>query len=371
MPRYASLDILRGLAILLMVPVHFSDNLSPRIASTAWLFDAVTYLGSLPAPLFTFVSGLSFSLWARKLKAEGRTERSITFVALKRGAFLFALGIAFNFCIWLPEETLNWDILTLLASAYFFLAFARYIPPMALGLIAGVIPLLAPAFRTVGDYTEYWDEGVFSYDYNFRDSIFGFISNGYFPLVPWLIFPIVGFIVGEIAFAPRRNPKLLLSLIALGLGSLLLALALMIWGNKLPDTFGDNYGTGFSEFPASTEFLFIMLGICFLAFAVLHRIYDLRTPAVAPGFIRRIFGRFGEFSLTIYLIHHAVHLWPLWIYGAAMGQTDVTHYWQQALSTPLALLLAGLFLIVCDLGLRLLQRRKKWSIEWCMRRICG
>ena len=69
MRRYLSIDVLRGVAIILMTQVHFVENLSPREPRSAWLYDVATFLGGLPAPLFTFVSGLSYALWLRKQEA--------------------------------------------------------------------------------------------------------------------------------------------------------------------------------------------------------------------------------------------------------------------------------------------------------------
>ena len=50
MKRYLSIDILRAVAILLMVQTHFVDDLSSKAASPSWLYDVSCWLGLWPAP---------------------------------------------------------------------------------------------------------------------------------------------------------------------------------------------------------------------------------------------------------------------------------------------------------------------------------
>src|SRR4051812_1056538 len=88
--RYASIDLLRTLAIVLMVVVHFMENL----AGVDW---APAGAG---APLFAFLAGVSFRLWARSEEAKGTPDAVIRLIAVRRGLFLFALGFAFNVCVW-------------------------------------------------------------------------------------------------------------------------------------------------------------------------------------------------------------------------------------------------------------------------------
>src|SRR5262249_37180150 len=140
MQRYLSIDILRAVAILLMVQVHFTTNLSTPDSSDEWLYTASGWLGMLPAPLFTFLSGVSFYLWTRKQQTRGpEAKAAITKIAIRRGLFLFGTGLALNFFVWLPEETFNWDILTLIGAAVVILAFARHLPAEILGLICVIV----------------------------------------------------------------------------------------------------------------------------------------------------------------------------------------------------------------------------------------
>ena len=141
MKRYLSIDILRAVAILLMVQTHFVTNLSPRAASTSWLYDASCWFGLLPAPLFTLLSGLSFSLWMRKQEARAEATRRSPRSPCGE-AFLFGAGIAFNVLIWLPEGTFNWDILTLIGASLVVLAAARKLPPPVLIAICVAVLLL-------------------------------------------------------------------------------------------------------------------------------------------------------------------------------------------------------------------------------------
>jgi uncharacterized membrane protein len=145
MKRLASIDVLRAIAILLMIQVHFVENLSPREASSAALYDLSEVLGMLPAPLFTFLVGLSLWLWLRRETGLGRSELELSKVVVRRGLFLSGAGLAFAVVIWLPEEVFDWDILTLLGAS----------------------------------------------------TLIGFLLQGYFPLLPWVVFPLVGFATGK------------------------------------------------------------------------------------------------------------------------------------------------------------------------------
>jgi uncharacterized membrane protein len=203
--RYLSIDVLRGTAILLMIQVHFVDNLSPRTEGSAWLYDLSAGLGLLPAPLFTFVAGLSYCLWVRKQESLGRRDEDITKITVRRGLFLFGTGIAFNVLVWLPEDTFNWDILTLLGTSLLVLAFARHLPPGILVLLAAVILILSPPLRATTDYADYWIDQSYEADFTLQDVLRGFFVNAYFPVFPWLFFPLVGFSIGDIAY-PRPGP---------------------------------------------------------------------------------------------------------------------------------------------------------------------
>ncbi len=371
MQRYLSIDILRGLAIILMIQVHFVENLSSREPSSGWLYDASIVLGSLPAPFFTMVSGLSYSLWVRKQEFLGRRDREITIMSLRRGLFLFALGIVFNFCIWLPEDTFDWDILTLIGTSFLFLALARKLPAPVLALICVMVILFSPLLRVVGDYPAYWKDGDYTYDFTFRDIVFGYVANGYFPVFPWIIFPILGFICGDLIFRRRSRPdSRLWILCVVGVGLLALSGSTTAIGAALPAFLSRTYSNELTEFPAATRYLLAMLGFAILALVLLHRWVDQNENVKGDGPFLVFLRRYSYFSLSVYVLHHMVILWPLWIYGVWMGHDDPTFYYRKAMRTPMAFALALVFIIACYFVLLLLENNKKYSLESLMRWIC-
>jgi len=358
--RYLSIDILRGSAIVLMIQVHFIENLSAPDPDTSWLYYTAQVLGAIPAPLFAFVSGVSYALWVQKQQAEKHRDEEITKISVRRGLFLFLLGIAFNFLVWLPEDTFNWDILTLLGSALLFLAPGRKLPLPVLVVLCVLILAIAPVFRAVGDYPQYWEDGSYTYDFTFTDVLFGFFANGYFPIFPWLIFPLLGFVVGELLFREEATNNTLLWWLGTVSVSLLVfaCLGVLLFG-------------GLSEFPASTTYVLATAGFTLLGFTLLHRWVDRSTELNAEGFLLRSIRRYSNFSLTVYVLHHIVILWPLWIYGAATGADDVTVFWRHAMTTPLALCCFLAFMVPCHLLLIVLEKHKRWALETWMRRLCG
>ena len=71
-------------------------------------------------------------------------------------------------------------------------------------------------------------------------------------------------------------------------------------------------------------------------------------------------------SLSLYLLHHVVHIWPLWIYGLATSGAP-TVYWRTLLPVPVAVTLAVIFCLA-SVPLFLQIDRRGWpTVESLMR----
>jgi uncharacterized membrane protein len=94
--RLAYIDWMRGLACVLMFQTHcYSSWLTPG-ARKGWLYAWSQLAGTLPAPLFIFLSGISFALVTEKLREKGAARDAIAKKTILRGAEIYALGIAFR-----------------------------------------------------------------------------------------------------------------------------------------------------------------------------------------------------------------------------------------------------------------------------------
>jgi uncharacterized membrane protein len=365
-----SIDVLRGLAILLMIQIHFVDNLSSGNDAYFWLHEASLGLGLIPAPLFAFISGVSYCLWLRKQESIGRPDAEITKVTVRRGLFLFGTGIVFNVLVWLPQDTFNWDILTLIGTSFLFLAYARNLAPGLLVLVCVLVVLLSPPLRAASDYSAYWNDATYDYDFTLEDVLLGFVANGYFPVMPWIIFPLMGFSVGDVVIPrPGRPAPFPWWLAVTGCGLVLLSLLGVLLRESMPASISKHYLTGFTMNPASTEYTVGMVGLDILGLLVLHRWMDQNTRITGTGRFLTFFRRYSAYSLSVYILHHMAHLWPLWLYGTWM-QENPTYYLHNAMITPIALALALVFVVVCYLLLIFLDRHGKYGLESLMRWIC-
>src|ERR1700722_6191893 len=96
MKRLAYIDWMRGLACVLMFQTHCYDSwLSPEARKSA-LFGWSQLGGTLPAPLFLFLSGISFALVTERLREKGATPVEIAKTTIRRGAEIFALCLLFR-----------------------------------------------------------------------------------------------------------------------------------------------------------------------------------------------------------------------------------------------------------------------------------
>jgi len=97
MKRLAYIDWMRGLACVLMFQTHCYDSwLSPQARKSSSLIVWSQLGGTLPAPLFVFLAGVSFALVTERLREKGIERNAIAKQTLLRGAEVFGMGLLFR-----------------------------------------------------------------------------------------------------------------------------------------------------------------------------------------------------------------------------------------------------------------------------------
>ena len=233
--RLAYVDWMRGLACVLMFQTHCYDAwLNPDSRKTTF-FMWSQLGGTLPAPLFLFLAGISFALVTNKLKQKGWPPNQIARTTIRRGAEVLGLGFLFRlqeYVIawgWAPwSDLLRVDILNMIGVSIMLMGMVCWIvlrlspgSPVrqALGVSAGgvalLISLLTPLIWTVWRPRrlpwpiESYIDGVHN---------LGQPQPWLFPIFPWAAFAFAGLAVGFVLLSDwaRKRDVALLALAGLG-----------------------------------------------------------------------------------------------------------------------------------------------------------
>jgi len=120
---------MRGLACVLMFQTHCYDSWLGGDARNTSFLKGSQLLGTLPAPLFLFLAGISFALVTDKLIRKNLTPAQITRTMARRGAEILAFGLLFRlqeFLIawgWAPwSDLLRVDVLNIIGLSMILMA---------------------------------------------------------------------------------------------------------------------------------------------------------------------------------------------------------------------------------------------------------
>ena len=143
--RLKSLDIFRGLTIVLMLFVNFQDSF-PGIyrpfEHSYW--DGCT-VADMIFPCFLFIVGVTTHLSISARRKRGATDKEIVLHILRRGGILIALGLFLNAFPFMPAERLThfrfYGVLQRIGAAYIIAALLglRTTARQQIGIIAGVL----------------------------------------------------------------------------------------------------------------------------------------------------------------------------------------------------------------------------------------
>lgn len=311
--RIAYVDWLRGLACLVMFQTHSYDSWL-RSADRDGLFMRMSQLGgTLPAPLFLFLAGISFALVTDKLRQKGVAADDIARTTIVRGGEIFLLGLLFrlyNFLLGQPlapwTDLLRVDVLNVIGVSLMMMGVAcrlaasggamnaerlRLTTAITAGICAASIAICTPPLWTtwrphsLAWWLESYIDGVHT---------FGTPQSWLFPIFPWAAFAFVGLGAGMLLLSKWARNNEASALTITGLTGIL-AIAAGIWLDSRPVRFYSTY----DFWRTSPNFFLIRAGVVlivvFLGYAW------CRWGAGQWGFSPLI--EMGKCSLLVYWVH--------------------------------------------------------------------
>ena len=379
--RILSIDLLRGFALIFMVLIHFMVYFGNQEAVHTWLYFVLNHgMGDWGAGAFLMMMGMSQALSDQKHK--DLTQRGLFRRIVTRGVFLFLAGLLLQALARGPEDLWRWDILPLMGFATVVLFGCRFLPSWSILASVAAVLLCTPWLRAGLDPQAVWGVEFVQVPLisDYLPGLFidparefiviwqahaiaqGFFLTGEFPVLPWLLFPLVGFVMGRhIAGGTlhRDVPWLLTAGIMLvGLG-VSLGYAGM---SRPPTSIIDGFIAPLSFYPDSFSMACAQLGMALSVFSILFYLCDVRRcDKLEDSWAVRIFKRTSRFSLTFYFLHYLLIGWPLALTLALTGRPRVADF----MGAVPAVICGIIAVILLEILLGWWESRgAKYSLEW-------
>ncbi|WP_067664639.1 DUF1624 domain-containing protein [Ferrimonas marina] len=309
--RLASIDLLRGTVMLLMLLDHVrerflyhrqvADPMDLDVTDPGLFFTRM--LAHLCAPVFVFLTGLSAWLYANPVKGQARDASAFLF---KRGLFLILLEATLVNLSWFGRyETLYLQVIWAIGVSMLALAALCRLPrPAVFGLGLLIVfghNLLTPISFEPGQ----WGYTAWSILHD-RGTIFtseALTIRASYPVLPWIGVILLGFSAGPLFSAKVDSDTRIRLLVQLGLAALAMLLVLRglnLYGETVPwqsqasviETVMDFFN--YTKYPPSLDYLLLTLGIGFLLLALFER---------ARGSLALAVSTFGSAPMFFYLLH--------------------------------------------------------------------
>ena len=372
--RLFSVDLMRSLAICTMMLIHFSENLAPA-PKDLWLYRFFHFLSeSIAAPFFAFLVGFSCFI---SVKNSGVSNESLILAqkrTFKRGVMVCLIGFLFGLTAWWNLYVFEWDILPLIGFSLIVLSLLLNSDERLHLVLALSVVFVSPLLQSWCHFFSAWEANGLEYKeiVDFSYILLGFLVRGFFPVFPWVAYPLIGFACAKAVFKGVRAGNVAL-LGIVGFLSVMLGVALMVAAKSfhtgtLLDLYVTNWTISYAKYPLTVSFFCFSIGLAMVSFSLLYFLFDTKAKDAVGGAWRVAVERFSKYSLSIYVFHHCLHLWPLFILGW-LRQGDKDAYYGELLSFPQAIVLGCLCVILCHFGVKIWDAKGgKYGMEWMLKR---
>src|SRR6266496_615086 len=327
--RLAYIDWMRGLACVLMFQTHCYDSwLSPEVRKSSSLIVWSQLGGTLPAPLFVFLAGISFALVTERLREKGIERNAIAKQTLLRGAEVFGMGLLFRvqeLALGYPRspwtDLLRVDVLNILVLSMMLMgvlcwltasrshvnstasrshvnlagdgtvAAARIRTLVAAIFVAAIVAMTTPPLWTT-HRPKFLPWPIESYINGVH--IFGQPQPWLFPLFPWSAFAFAGLAAGFFLFSESAKRREGLMFAALGAAGII-AVALSVFF----DSTRIRLYAVYDYWHSNPDFFLLRCGVLLV---ILFLVYAwCRWGFAQKGFSPII--QLGNTSLLVYWVH--------------------------------------------------------------------
>jgi uncharacterized membrane protein len=304
--RRTYLDVLRGVAVLIMIEAHVIDSWTRASDRQTRAFGNSLILGGFGAPLFLFLAGVAVAMSAGSKWRRGGDVRAAVRAVQKRGLQIFLLAFVFRFQSLVLSHGAAWTMLkvdilnvmglsiVLAATLWGLTAGARSrLVIFAAATLAFV--LAAPAVRG--------SEALAILPNSIEGYLRPIPGLTNFTLFPWVAFLMAGACAGVLLDLARTPDADRRANLAFAAGGLLLAFV------AYRASFLEPLDTRSSFWTTSASFFFIRLGLMVAAVGVAYLWEQRPTLRLGSGQALRTGRRWsplqvlGRSSLFIYWIH--------------------------------------------------------------------
>ncbi len=333
MKRIISIDIVRGLVMVIMALDHVRDlmhilsiNESPtNLTTTSPILFFTRWITYLCAPIFVFLAGTSAYI---SLKRSDNIVATRNFL-LKRGVWLILIEFTLvNFAIFfdIGFNTILFEVIASTGFGFIVLGLLIKSPSKILGLLGliiifchNLIPFIPFAANSI-----------------FKIIVMPFFSPTAIPLfagkvfvigyppIPWLGIILVGFASGKLFELPDKNRNKIF--IQIGVGALFLFTAIRAiniygdtfkWASQKNSLFTWLSFMNVTKYPPSLVFCLVTLGIMFLLLAYADQFsYKVKRLLLVYGKVPMFY-----FIVHFYLIH-IITLFMLFLQGFDFSQME-------------------------------------------------
>ncbi|MDE0692747.1 MAG: heparan-alpha-glucosaminide N-acetyltransferase domain-containing protein [Gammaproteobacteria bacterium] len=334
--RIASLDILRGVVIVLMMLDHVRERFYMHTRTGDPMFESVEpdlfitrYLTHLCAPVFIFLAGLSAWLYAHPAGGQHRSPSGFLF---RRGLVIILIELVLYYLVWADSypSFLFLQVLWAIGLGMIGLSLACRLNYWWLGALGLLIVFGHNALGPI-DFAP----GGFGYvlwtvllDPGELGQIGGLTISLSYPALPWFGVILLGYFAGPLYAASVSALTRRKALLALGASCLALLAFLRgfnLYGEALPwsaeGTAAETLMSflNFTKYPPSLDFLLVTLGIGLMLLASFE---SLRGPRRMWSAIQD----FGSVPLFLYVLHLYVLLAAYWVLFLMFGPTHGERY---------------------------------------------
>ncbi len=302
--RIAYIDWMRGLACVLMFETHCYDSWLGPASRTTSFFRWSQLAGTLPAPLFLFLAGISFALVTNRMRQKGISRSQVAATTIRRGAEIFGLGLLFRvqeFALGYPSapwtDLLRVDILNVIGASMMLMGIVCWLGKKRLvnGLLAGsaaaAIAMVTPLLWT--SWQPRWMPWFLESYVNGCHNL-GVPQPWLFPLFPWAAFAFGGLAVGFFLLSDWARAREVKTMLLVG-GAGAICFGLGWWLDSLPVKLYAVY----DFWHTSPTFFLMRMGVVMMI--ILCSYAWCRWGAGQWGFRPLI--QMGQASLLVYWIH--------------------------------------------------------------------